>query len=106
VSLLTSVLSVLLLLGGMVFFFGGTLGLVRLPDLYTRAHAASKCESGGAGSILLALALHNGLDIGDAKLILLLALVLVSGPTSAHALARDAFRTGLVPWTAPERRER
>jgi multicomponent Na+:H+ antiporter subunit G len=103
VSVLIDVVSVALLFVGVAFLLGGTVGLVRLPDLYTRAHAASKCDSAGAGSILLALVLQGGLAFGDLKLVLLMLLVLVSGPTTAHALARAGYRTGLAPWTDPER---
>jgi multicomponent Na+:H+ antiporter subunit G len=90
------VLSVLLLAAGTLFLLGGTVGLIRLPDVYTRVHAASKCDSAGAGSVLLALVLQGGLAFGDLKLVLLLLLVLVSGPTTAHALARAGHRTGLA----------
>jgi multicomponent Na+:H+ antiporter subunit G len=103
VSVLIDAVSVALLVVGAAFLLGGTVGLVRLPDLYTRAHAASKCDSAGAGSILLALALQGGLAFGDLKLVLLMLLVLISGPTTAHALARAGHRTGLASWTDPER---
>lgn len=96
--LLAQVLSALLLLVGVLFLLGGTIGLVRLPDLYSRAHAASKCDSVGAGSILVGLVLHHGVAVADLKLLLLALLVLVSGPTTAHALARAGYRTGLAVW--------
>lgn len=98
-SLVLDLLSVGLLLIGLAFLAGGTLGLVRLPDLFSRAHAASKCDSVGAGSILLAMALQRGIEFGDLKVLLLVVLILVSAPTIAHALARAGFRTGLRPWT-------
>lgn len=96
-TVLLEALIAVLLLVGLVFVFGGTLGLLRLPDVYARAHAASKCDSVGAGSILLAAALVGGLNYGDLKVLLLLLLILVSGPTTAHALARAAYRTGIAP---------
>jgi multicomponent Na+:H+ antiporter subunit G len=99
VGLLLDVSSVALLFVGLAFLAGGTLGLVRLPDVFSRAHAASKCDSVGAGSILLAMALQRGLEFGDLKVVLLMLLILVSAPTTAHALARAGFRTGLKPWT-------
>ena len=102
-SVMFDVASVGLLVVGAAFLLGGTVGLVRLPDLFTRAHAASKCDSAGAGSILLALVLQGGLAFGDLKLVLLVLLVLVSGPTTAHALARAGHRTGLSPWVDPKR---
>ena len=97
-TLLLQLLGLLLLGVGLVFMLGGTLGLIRLPDLYTRAHAASKCDSVGAGSLLLGLALVGGLHVSDLKVLVLIALILISGPTTAHALARSGYRTGLTPW--------
>ena len=97
------ILSVALIVVGLTFVLGGTVGLIRLPDLFSRAHAASKCDSVGAGSILLGLALQGGLAYGDLKIVLLVLLALVSAPTIAHALARAGYRTGLVTWTRPER---
>ncbi|MBW6456051.1 MAG: monovalent cation/H(+) antiporter subunit G [Trueperaceae bacterium] len=104
-TLVLNVLSVALILVGLTFVLGGTVGLVRLPDLFSRAHAASKCDSVGAGSILLALALQGGLAFGDLKIVLLVLLALVSAPTTAHALARAGYRTGLRAWTRPERED-
>jgi multicomponent Na+:H+ antiporter subunit G len=98
VAALLQGVSALLVLLGVAFLFAGTLGVVRLPDLYSRAHAASKCDSVGAGSLLIGLLLHDGLAFEDFKLLLLALLVLVSGPTTAHALARAGHRTGLAAW--------
>jgi multicomponent Na+:H+ antiporter subunit G len=103
--LLLNLLSVALLLLGVLFILGGTVGLIRLPDIYTRAHAAGKCDTVGAGSLLLGLMLHDGVVFEDLKLLLLIGLILVSGPTAAHALARSAYRSGLVPWRRREGRQ-
>ncbi|MDZ4655147.1 MAG: monovalent cation/H(+) antiporter subunit G [Coriobacteriia bacterium] len=88
---------------GMFFFFVGTFGLLRLPDFYSRTHAATKCDTVGAGALLLALVVHNGLDVSGLKILALAVLVLLSSPTAANALARAAYKTGLVPWRHPER---
>ncbi|MBF4510278.1 MAG: monovalent cation/H(+) antiporter subunit G [Aeromicrobium sp.] len=90
--------AVVLACAGAFFFLVGTLGLLRFPDFYARTHAATKCDTVGAGAVLLALALLRGLDIDALKLVLLAALVLLSSPTAAHALARAAYRTGHTPW--------
>ncbi len=87
---------------GALFFLVGTIGLLRLPDFYSRTHAASKCDTVGAGSLLLALAVLNGADVSGLKIITLAALVLLTSPTIGHALARAAYRTGLVPWHTEE----
>lgn len=83
---------------GAFFFLVGTIGLLRLPDFYSRTHASSKCDTIGAGSLLIALAVFSGLDASTWKILALAALVLLSSPTTAHALARAAHRTGLAPW--------
>jgi len=95
--------AVILGVAGAFFFLVGTLGILRLPDFYSRTHAATKCDTVGAGSIILGLVLLQGFEITSLKLIALAALVLLSSPTAGHALARAAYRTGLKPWQRPER---
>ncbi|MFN2321415.1 MAG: monovalent cation/H(+) antiporter subunit G [Trueperaceae bacterium] len=93
----------LLIVVGLAYVSGAVVGLVRLPDLYTRAHAAGKCDTVGSFAILAGLALVGGLDVADLKLVLLAVLVVVTAPTAAHALARSAYRRGVAPWRRPER---
>lgn len=95
-------LTVVLAVFGALFFFVGTLGLLRLPDFFSRTHAATKCDTIGAGSLLVALAIFNGLDASTVKILALAVLVLLTSPTTGHALARAAHRTGLEPWRAKE----
>lgn len=88
----------LLVVAGLVFLSFGTVGLLRLPDLYCRAHAATKCDALGAGLTLLGCALlaESG---GDAlRMAALLALVLIASPTAGHALTRAAWHAGVEPW--------
>lgn len=84
---------------GAFFFFVGTLGMLRFPDFFSRTHAATKCDTVGAGSVLLGLSLIQGFHPETLKLLSLGVLVLLSSPTAGHALARAAYRTGLNPWT-------
>ncbi len=83
---------------GAFFFLVGTLGLLRLPDFYSRTHAATKCDTLGAGTMLLALAVAHGPDAVSLKIILLAVFVFISSPTAGHALARAAYRSGLKAW--------
>jgi len=89
---------------GAFFFLVGTIGLLRLPDFYSRTHAATKCDTIGAGSILVALAVFRGFDPDSLKIIVLAGLVLLSSPTAGHMLARSAYRAGLIPWRKNEPR--
>jgi multicomponent Na+:H+ antiporter subunit G len=90
-----------LVAGGVVFTVIATVGLVRLPDIYSRAHAASKSETLGASLALAAAAVAVGPDPVLAKLVLLLVFVFVTGPTAAHAIARAAYEEGHRPWERP-----
>jgi multicomponent Na+:H+ antiporter subunit G len=99
IAVLREVAVVALLLTGTLFFLAGTVGLLRLPDCYARVHAVSKCDTVGAGGILLGLALWAAPDPHALKILVLVVLVLVSSPTSGHALARAAHLTGLACWT-------
>lgn len=83
---------------GALFFLVGTVGILRLPDFFTRTHAATKCDTVGAGTLLLAFALYSGFEAPTLKILILGALILLASPTSGHALARAAHRTGLEPW--------
>jgi multicomponent Na+:H+ antiporter subunit G len=102
IELVIHALTLALGLAGGLFFLAGTLGLLRLPDFYARVHAVAKCDTVGAGLILLALALHVAPHPESLKILVLLLLVLLSSPTCGHALARAAHDTGLEAWRVPE----
>lgn len=100
------VLSGVLLAAGAVFVVSGAVGVLRLPDLYTRTHAAGVTDSAGAGLILLGLLPHvTGWEVAVRLLILLLILV-VTAPTATHTLAHAARRDGISIWVPGPRDER
>lgn len=72
-------------------------GLLRLPTFYSRIHAASITDTLGAGLILLGLALQAGLSVITIKLALILVFLVLTGPATAHALAKAAYLHGLDP---------
>jgi multicomponent Na+:H+ antiporter subunit G len=76
--------------------------LVRLPDLYTRAHGASKSETLGAMLALAATALTFGSDLSTVKVALLLLFMFITNPTAAHAITRAAAEQGIEPWTTSD----
>jgi len=94
---LAHVLSWACLVSGSVFCLIGAIGLLRMPDLYTRLHAASVLETLGAGLILLGLMIQSGFSLITVKLLILAALMLFAGPTATHAVARVAMMRGLKP---------
>lgn len=101
VAFLVALVSWPLALLGCAFVVSGALGLVRLPDLYTRLHAASVTDTGGTLLIVLALLLHAIFTFADPmaaiKLLLIAGFTLFTAPTASHALAKTALLSGLVP---------
>jgi multicomponent Na+:H+ antiporter subunit G len=98
-----SFVAAVFLLGGAVFLLVSSMGLLRLPDFYTRAHAVGKAETLGSMLILVGLALYNGVALTSVKLLLILAIIAVTNPTATHALTRAAMRSGLKIWRAERR---
>lgn len=86
--------------GGVFFSFVAAVGLLRLPDVYTRAHATSKSDTLGAMLAIGAAAL--ALDAGTAtvKAAFLLTFAFLTNPTAAHAVTRAALDQDIEPWTA------
>jgi len=83
---------------GAFFFFAGTVGLLRFPDVYTRLHALTKADNMGLGLIIVGLALQTETWTAVLKLLLTWALVLLSSAASCHLVARAAFRADVRPW--------
>jgi multicomponent Na+:H+ antiporter subunit G len=90
-------LSWLCLVAGGVFCVVGAIGLLRMPDFYTRMHAASVIETLGAGLVLLGLVLQAGFTLVAVKLLVVGMLIFFASPTATHALARAALARGLKP---------
>jgi multicomponent Na+:H+ antiporter subunit G len=93
-------LSWICFVAGSLFCIVGAVGVVRMPDLYTRMHAASVLETLGAGLILLGLLLQAGLTLVAVKLLIVSLLIFFASPTATHALARAAMVRGVKPLLA------
>ncbi|MBJ21904.1 MAG: monovalent cation/H(+) antiporter subunit G [bacterium] len=83
------------LFAGSVFSVIGGIGVLRMPDFYTRTHAASITDTLGATLILLGLGVHSGLNLITVKLILIFSFLYLTSPTAAHALVKAAYSKGL-----------
>jgi multicomponent Na+:H+ antiporter subunit G len=91
----------LLALGGLFILVGG-IGILRLPDFFTRLHASGLNDTMGAALVLIGLMVAAGFTLVSAKLALILFFLLFTAPTSTHALAKAALLGGLKPWTKPK----
>ena len=96
-DLAADLISWVLLLAGSVFSLIGAVGIIRLPDVFTRMHGAGIIDTLGAGLILAGLMVQGGLSLVTVKLFLILVFLLFTSPTSTYALANAAHRQGLAP---------
>ena len=81
------------------------LGVLRMPDMFTRAHAAGITETLGAGSILIGLMFQAGPGLVSLKLLTILLFLFVTSPTATHALVKAAYSRGVRAQLAPEDEE-
>ncbi len=88
-----------LLLAGAFFLVTGALGMVRLPDVFTRMHAAGMTDTMGAGLILVGLCVYSGANTVTLRLVLVLAFLWFTSPIATHALAKAALSGGAEPYT-------
>jgi multicomponent Na+:H+ antiporter subunit G len=96
-AVVIDILSWILLLAGAGFMLVGGIGVLRLPDVYTRAHAAGITDTLGADLILIGLILQGGFTLVSVKLALILVFIFFTSPTSTHALIHTAHANGLDP---------
>lgn len=87
-------IAIVFLFGGFFFLFVGVVGLLRLPDVYTRMHAMGKCDTLGAGLILVALMLLIWDVTNITKLIMILAMIATINPIITHLIAKTAYNRG------------
>ncbi|QZY57593.1 monovalent cation/H(+) antiporter subunit G [Crassaminicella profunda] len=85
------ILMTIFMLGGLFFFTVGTIGILRFPDLFTRAHSAAKCDTLGAVLCLIALMIYSGLNFTSLKLLLVIAFLWITNPTATHLISKAAF---------------
>lgn len=89
-----------LLVVGAFFFFAGTVGLLRFPDVYTRLHALTKADNLGLGFIAAGLALEADDPSVALKIAMTWGFVLLSSAMACPLIARTALRGGIRPWRA------
>jgi len=102
--LAVEVASWVLILLGSFFTIVGAVGLVRMPDVFTRIHAVSVTDTLGVGFLFLGMCLQAGIGLVTLKLLFLLALFFFTGPVVAHALAQACLHEKIKPMLAEDRR--
>jgi len=98
-------LSLLLVTFGLFFFAGGSLGILRFPDFYSRLHPAGKLDTMGVALTLTGMAAYVlgeftlGSLLTAMKIMLIVVFIFITSPTATHAIADAGMRAGLTPWT-------
>ena len=96
---MAQIIGMIFVVVGLAFDFFGCLGLVRLPDVYNRLQASTKCVTIGTCGILFGTMIYKGfLTPAGIKAFLVIVFLLLTAPVAAHAIARGAHRTGIKLW--------
>jgi len=104
---MTIIISILLICG-LIFFAGGSIGIIRFPDFYSRLHPAGKLDTGGLVITMSAFALYSIFPfsieamITSVKIILIVVFVFITSPTAIHSIVDAGVRAGLKPWEKKE----
>ena len=105
-SLVLDVLSWIFILVGSFFIVGGAIGILRMPDVYTRLHAASVIDTVGMALLILGLILQAPSVLVGIKLVFVFMLFFFVSPVATHATAQAAFHAGIYPILKEDRRDR
>jgi len=98
---MNSIIGVTFLVIGLLFNLLGCIGLIRLPDVYNRLQAATKCVTMGTCMVLLGVVVMSGFGAGihtSLKALLCMSFILVTAPTAAHAIGQGAHAAGIKLW--------
>lgn len=100
------IVSGVLLAAGSFFIIVGAIGLIRLPDMFTRMHGAGVTDTLGAGLFIAGLMVQGGLTLTTVKLLMIIVFLFFASPSSSYALANAALSQGLKPKTSKTEEDR
>lgn len=99
-----TILITIMIVCGLIFFTGGSLGIIRFPDFYSRLHPAGKLDTGGLVITMGAFALYTiypfslAAIITSVKIMLIVVFVFITSPTAIHSIVDAGVKAGLTPW--------
>lgn len=96
---LREVVAAFFMLGGLVFFIGSAIGMLRLPDFYSRIHASGNSETMGCMLSFIGLMIYEGLTLTTVKMAFAFLLVFLANPIGSHILSKSAYKSGHPVWT-------
>lgn len=104
-----TLLAAVFIILGLFFFTGGSIGILRFPDFFSRLHPAGKLDTMGLLMTMTGMALYTAQDLTVSsiltalKIMLIVVFVFITSPTATHAILDAGVRAGLSPWTAPKK---
>ena len=105
-----SVLTAVFIVLGLFFFTGGSIGILRFPDFYSRLHPAGKLDTMGLLMTMTGMALYTIQEFSltalftSLKIMLIVVFIFITSPTATHAILDAGVRAGLLPWTSPKQK--
>jgi multicomponent Na+:H+ antiporter subunit G len=96
-ALVTDIASWILIVIGSLSLLTGAIGVLRMPDVYTRMHAASITDTMGAGALMIGMMIQAGFTLIAVKLLMILVFIFFTSPTSTFSLAHAALTSGVEP---------
>lgn len=93
------VIASLFLFGSLMFFAGSAIGMLRLPDFYSRIHASGNSETMGITLGFIGLMIHEGATLTTLKMAFVFILLFIGNPIGSHILAKAVYKTGTPVWT-------
>ncbi len=99
------IIAALFMLGGAVFFFGSAIGMLRLPDFYSRIHASGNSETLGCMLSFIGLIIYEGPTLTAVKIAFVFLIVFLANPIGSHILGKAAYKSGHPVWTLKDRKK-
>lgn len=103
---ISNIICIILVVIGIIFMLMGSIGILRLPDFYSRSHATSKSDTLGILFVIAGLVVYEGFTLSGIKLIFIILFIALANPIGTHALARSALKRGLKPFFSEDAKNR
>ncbi len=97
IDIILNIFSVISFIIGIFFILIGSIGILRLPDVFSRIHAAGMIDTAGSAFLILGMCLQTGLSIITAKLIFIGIFIFFTSPITGHVTANLARKKGFTP---------
>ena len=82
---------------GVFFILTGSIGLLKLPDVFSRIHSSGMIDTAGAAFLILGMTFQSGISLATAKLFFIGIFIFFSSPVSSHVISNLARKKGIIP---------